>query len=141
MMNCPSCGATVQSDASFCGQCGFNLKTVTTPAMMSEPSEPQVNPIVPDPLVPPDPLIVSVEPPTVGSPAPVEPPTIAPPTPIAATQLQLSSARLLHLQTNVEIELSPGLPVIHIGKPNDRIPPDIDVSGFPNSDIVSRIHQ
>jgi pSer/pThr/pTyr-binding forkhead associated (FHA) protein len=30
--------------------------------------------------------------------------------------------------------------VIHIGKPNDRIPPDIDVSGFSNSEIVSRIH-
>ncbi|MDJ0528720.1 MAG: FHA domain-containing protein, partial [Microcystis sp. M53600_WE12] len=32
------------------------------------------------------------------------------------------------------------LSVIHIGKPNDRIPPDIDVSGFPDSDIVSRVH-
>ena len=30
--------------------------------------------------------------------------------------------------------------MIHIGKPNDRIPPDIDVSGFSNSEIVSRIH-
>lgn len=146
MINCPSCGASVQTDASFCGQCGFNLKTVTPPAVMSEPSEPQVNPVIPDPLILPDPLVVS-EPPPVGAPEPVElppiePPTVPPPIPMppAATQLQLSSARLLHLQTNVEIELPPGLPVIHIGKPNDRIPPDIDVSGFPNSDIVSRIH-
>jgi len=38
------------------------------------------------------------------------------------------------------IDLPPGLPVIHIGKPNDRIPPDIDVSGYPDSEIVSRIH-
>jgi pSer/pThr/pTyr-binding forkhead associated (FHA) protein len=30
--------------------------------------------------------------------------------------------------------------VIHIGKANDRVPPDIDVSGFPDSDIVSRVH-
>lgn len=30
--------------------------------------------------------------------------------------------------------------MIHIGKPNERIPPDVDVSGFPNSEIVSRIH-
>jgi hypothetical protein len=139
MINCPSCGATVQSDASFCGQCGFNLKTVTPPVKMPESSEPQANPVVPDPLVPPDPLMFS-EPPTVGSPAPAGPPTVTPPMPVAGTQLQLSSARLLHLQTNVEIELPPGLPVIHIGKPNDRIPPDVDVSGFPNSDIVSRIH-
>jgi len=26
MMSCPNCGASVQSDASFCGQCGFNLR-------------------------------------------------------------------------------------------------------------------
>jgi ribosomal protein L40E len=28
--SCPNCGATVQTDASFCGQCGFNLN-VSTP--------------------------------------------------------------------------------------------------------------
>ena len=30
--------------------------------------------------------------------------------------------------------------MIHIGKPNDRVPPDIDVSGFPDSEVVSRSH-
>ena len=30
--------------------------------------------------------------------------------------------------------------LIHIGKPNAQIPPDVDTSGFPNADIVSRIH-
>jgi pSer/pThr/pTyr-binding forkhead associated (FHA) protein len=44
------------------------------------------------------------------------------------------------VQTDRTIELPPSLSVIHIGKPNDRIPPDIDVSGFPSSEIVSRIH-
>jgi pSer/pThr/pTyr-binding forkhead associated (FHA) protein len=44
------------------------------------------------------------------------------------------------VQTNSTIELPQNLSVIHIGKPNDRIPPDIDVSGFPDSEIVSRIH-
>jgi pSer/pThr/pTyr-binding forkhead associated (FHA) protein len=38
------------------------------------------------------------------------------------------------------LELPPNLPVMHIGKPNERIPPDIDVSGFPDSEIVSRVH-
>jgi pSer/pThr/pTyr-binding forkhead associated (FHA) protein len=52
----------------------------------------------------------------------------------------MQSASLLHLQTNTKIELPSNLSVIHMGKPNDQIPPDIDVSGFPNSDIVSRIH-
>jgi pSer/pThr/pTyr-binding forkhead associated (FHA) protein len=56
------------------------------------------------------------------------------------TQLQQVTARLFHVQSDREIELPQGLSVIHIGKPNDRIPPDIDVSGFSNSEIVSRIH-
>ncbi len=30
--------------------------------------------------------------------------------------------------------------MIHIGKPNDLVPPDIDVSGLANSEIVSRVH-
>jgi pSer/pThr/pTyr-binding forkhead associated (FHA) protein len=49
-------------------------------------------------------------------------------------------ARLFHVQSDLEIELPQSLSVIHIGKQNDRIPPDVDVSGFPNSEIVSRIH-
>ena len=50
------------------------------------------------------------------------------------------TARLLHVQTNTEIELQQNLPLLRIGKPNDRIPPNIDVSGFPDSEIVSRVH-
>jgi hypothetical protein len=56
------------------------------------------------------------------------------------TQLQQLTANLIHIHTNTQIELPRHLTVVHIGKPNDRIPPDIDVSGFANSDIVSRIH-
>ena len=58
----------------------------------------------------------------------------------SSTRLQVQTASLLHVQTNMKIELPEGLSVIHLGKPNDQIPPDIDVSGFPNSEIVSRIH-
>lgn len=58
----------------------------------------------------------------------------------APTQLQTFCARLLHIQTNTKIELPPHLSVIHIGKPNDRIPPDVDVSNLPDADVVSRIH-
>jgi pSer/pThr/pTyr-binding forkhead associated (FHA) protein len=54
--------------------------------------------------------------------------------------LQQQTAKLLHVQTNRIIDLPQNLSVIHIGKSNDRIPPDVDVSGFPNSEIVSRIH-
>jgi hypothetical protein len=116
--------------------------------------------VPPDPLIAPEPLLV--EPGFIAAPAPpvseaqppVAPPTLpeanpAVETPInvpppvgieSKTQLQQQTVRLLHVQTNVTIELPQGLNVIHLGKPNDRIPPDVDVSGFPNSEIVSRIH-
>lgn len=192
---CPNCGASVQTDAGFCGQCGFNLK-VSTPVVGGQ-SAPTPLPIVPDlghdpfveplmnpnpdpignPTNPPNPdptpipaTIVSQPPqsevpepdpvpdpvpPVVNLPetpvapmplpvAPVSSPTPTPspnPTPITAkTQLQVPSAQLFHIQTNTAMELPTNLAVIHVGKPNDQIPPDIDVSGFPNSDIVSRIH-
>lgn len=57
-----------------------------------------------------------------------------------ATQIQVPSARLFHVQTETLVEFPQGLSIIHIGKPNDRIPPDIDVAGFPDAEIVSRIH-
>ncbi|MDD1420188.1 FHA domain-containing protein [Dolichospermum sp. ST_sed1] len=199
--NCPNCGATVQSDAAFCGQCGYNLHYNATPAVAPTIA---LNPVQPVPVVAPDlmmqllqpdvleiapvanppapvavvqeqavyvpsvPAPVAPEPeiyiPPVLTPAPVAPepepeayippayvpqidpiaiPEAAPAAPqgkVANTQLQQVVARLFHVQANQEIELPQNLSVVHIGKPNDRIPPDIDVSGFPNSEIVSRIH-
>jgi pSer/pThr/pTyr-binding forkhead associated (FHA) protein len=73
----------------------------------------------------------------------VEPPQPTPtvsPTPPTSTTLQVQTAKLLHVQTQTSIELPSHLSVIHIGKPNEQIPPDIDVSGFPNSEVVSRVH-
>ncbi|AFZ22447.1 FHA domain-containing protein [Cylindrospermum stagnale PCC 7417] len=218
--NCPSCGATVQADAAFCGQCGYNLHSnvvaptiapdiaVEVPALVSP--DPILELLKPDPLglaAPAAPAVTSTLPPTVMAVAPAPVPIAAPdqqtiaiapvatgqeiptppapapapalepiaaaepapepiaapapepivaaepaPEPIAApapevpavnaarTQLQQVTARLFHVQSDREIELPQNLSVIHIGKPNDRIPPDIDVSGFPNSEIVSRIH-
>ncbi|BCL36972.1 FHA domain-containing protein [Nostoc sp. MS1] len=212
--NCPNCGATVQSDAAFCGQCGFNLHSTAAPAATVATVAPDV-PVEVPPLVAPDPLLELLQPNALGidpvanqspptpsplpptvvaasqtppavveiTPAPppvveaqlvapplsiptpppepvtppepepapmqaVEPPPlpapepapVAPPPSPARTQLQQITARLVHVQSDREIELPPSLSVIHIGKPNDRIPPDIDVSGFSNSEIVSRIH-
>jgi hypothetical protein len=154
MTACPNCGSTVQTDASFCGQCGFNLKAASAgealppaPTMAPDLDIPELTP--PEPLVSPEPLAAGDP---ASAPPPLPPPPIAqsPPAPAAApaapapasskTQLQVPSARLLHVQTNTTIELPANLSVIHLGKPNDRIPPDIDVSGYPNSEIVSRIH-
>jgi pSer/pThr/pTyr-binding forkhead associated (FHA) protein len=181
MTACPSCGAAVQEDASFCGQCGFNLQGGLGNSLAGEPLPATVSPDfdIPDlppaePLLEPEPFVEmqfsplpeGIEPslspplnPTTPKPAPPQP-MVVEPTPIPAavpaevprsvnsapaaptysTQLQTQVARLLHVQTNTPVELPITLTVIHIGKPNDRIPPDVDVSGFPNSEIVSRIH-
>lgn len=240
-VTCPSCGATVQADASFCGQCGYNLHSAAAAAAAPPtiaPDIPVVPPTVaPDPLPPAQPVVVTAPisppeplPPTVVSapvpmPTPEAPPTnpplVTPPTAIPAapapvaeapapepiaeapapapvveasapepvaeapapepvsvltpipvvmetpapepipvvmeapapepvatapvpppsmTQLQQVTAGLIHVQSDQQIELPQNLSVIHIGKANDRIPPDIDVSGFSNSEIVSRIH-
>jgi len=194
---CPNCGAIVQTDASFCGQCGFNLRSVASetvpvapvpvggemPAVAGMPEIPPLvpvdplvipEPLIPEPLIPeplvPEPLVPEpLMPPAVEMPpAPSETPpaleaamlananasadSAAPPdnnqpelgsSPSATgmrTQLQQANARLLHIQTNSRVELPPHLSLIHMGKPNDRVPPDIDVSGFPDSEIVSRVH-
>ncbi len=179
---CPSCGASVQSDASFCGQCGFNLQSqapTTEPEAVATPisaaaSIPDIPPLAPpEPLIALEPISGVVSPPEFEPPLPVEPAMAAPdaalsapsaplpspgdipapqainaglPTPEPATnlngstQLQFNQAKLLHVQTNGTIELPATLTTVHIGKPNDRLPPDIDVSGFPNSEIVSRVH-
>lgn len=176
--SCPNCAAPVQTDATFCGQCGFNLqsgnqtKAEVTVATDIHSGMPNLG--SPEPLVQPEPLIARMEvspsnssppPPPISVPEQVvtsqeasipSPPAVAepvtsgqvnpiPPAPSPTTQgtrtqLQQQTAKLLHVQTNTVIDLPLNLSVIHIGKSNDRIPPDVDVSGFPNSEIVSRIH-
>lgn len=188
--NCPSCGATVQADAAFCGQCGYNLHSTTapvaatvvaqpvaanaplevpplvapepllepiqpaasslpptaiavpaSPTASAEPvvSEPEIPTVPPEPVAPPQ-AEAAVPEPEATVPEPEVPPTAPPAVNASRTQLQQVTARLFHVQSDKEIELPQTLSVIHIGKPNDRIPPDVDVSGFPNSEIVSRIH-
>ena len=59
---------------------------------------------------------------------------------VGATQLQIQTCSLLHVQSNTSVEIPSNLDVVHIGKPNGQIPPDIDVAGFPDSEVVSRVH-
>ncbi len=194
---CPTCGASVQLDATFCGQCGQNLTlaeperpisspvastqstgsglppTVLTgrevaPPVVTPPVAHEPAPQLPDPLppvpeletpapststvpptvaavpVPAPPAPVTV-PPVVETVVPVEPvtpvPAVEPPiAPVIATQIQPTAYRLLHLQTNTNLEIPLHLQIVHIGKPNEQVPPDIDVSGFPSAEVVSRIH-
>ncbi|NJN01889.1 MAG: FHA domain-containing protein [Leptolyngbyaceae cyanobacterium SL_1_1] len=160
-MACPSCGATVQSDASFCGQCGFDLRTVTPAADSDEgvttpevtvpvavPQLEQLEPLVsPDPLVtvPPSAEVTNLDPPPPAATTDAEAESSPVPPPVSAasgtsTQLQVSQIRLLHVQSETVVEIPSTLSLIRLGKPNDRVPPDIDVSGYPDSEVVSRVH-
>ena len=190
---CFNCGATVQADAAFCGQCGVDLRSKGSEEHSHKPEQPDASvlaTVVSGPVEPPDAAETSeapVEATVVSSDSlpdlepiePVEPEPIASepsvaseeeeekspssavsaPAPSieeeqekeeaspasssvypASTQLQQQSVILLHIRTNTQIELPANLPIIHVGKPNDRVPPDIDVSGFPDAEVVSRIH-
>lgn len=200
MVPCPSCGTPVQEDASFCGQCGNDLRAASAkPTTQSGASSAEVsgvpdselktqnflveNPaaaaaeavgssaggstgpsldpdvdlpdlVMPDPLIEPEPIgneasmglpDTEASAPPATAPPVSTPPASAPPAPpaqrpINATQLQVVSVRLRHAQTDTPIEIPRQLSVIRIGKPNDQTPPDIDVSGFPDSEVVSRVH-
>lgn len=115
--SCPSCGAQVQSEASFCGHCGVDLKTaLPLPPGDSRAAQPQPAPVPADAL----------------------PQTWLPVS--ETTRLQSAAARLLHVQTATLVEFPQGLGIIRIGKPNQRVAPDIDVAGFPHAEVVSRVH-
>ena len=67
--------------------------------------------------------------------------TPTPSLPVLPTRLQAQqNPILLHLQTQQEIEIISEDSIVYIGKPNEKNPPDIDVTGFPDADIVSRVH-
>jgi hypothetical protein len=183
MKACPACGASIQLEATFCGQCGHNLKssgskaspihlppptaeaggstTPESPNVVLQPTvltnkeaksavnsiEPEIDPILPDPFLAPLPEIapeVESSPPPLNEvgaePLGSEPASAPTPTPVVATQVQQSPSHLLHVQTNTILEIPVHLQVVHIGKPNEQTPPDIDVSGFPSAEVVSRIH-
>jgi hypothetical protein len=115
-----------------------------TPAT-EKPLPPQAEPVV-EPVAPPPPLEEKApeSPPPrpsvlASAPLPVSPPRPAP-APIAGTRLQLTQAFLIHTGTGERFELPIGRSLVYIGKPNPELPPDIDVSHLPNTDVVSRIH-
>jgi len=140
MIQCPHCNAPIQTDATFCGSCGNSVtaSVAAQSAVISAESPVTKEAELPN-VAAPEPLNVAPEIPVIPE-TPVQSSAIATPAVMGVTQLQVQSASLLHLQTQTQLDFPQGLAVIHIGKPNEQIPPDIDVSGFPNSDIVSRIH-
>jgi FHA domain/Double zinc ribbon len=160
--SCPNCGSVAQEDARFCGVCGFNLHL-----SMPQRVEPihakgtSNDSLLPEPA-PPEPTLSlsSVGIPSVQTASGNESLEQAQRAEAKETdrvdsleqnvfddevlntqiQVQTRTAALLHAQSNSLIELSGYQKVVHIGKPNDRVPPDINVSVFPSSEVVSRVH-
>lgn len=64
----------------------------------------------------------------------------APPEFADATIIEIPIPQLFHTQTNKTILLPEKFDIITIGKPNNRIHPDVDISDLPNSGLVSRVH-
>ncbi len=73
-------------------------------------------------------------------PASHEEPTSPLPFPTSPTILQQPIAQLVHVGTDRAIELPEHFQVINIGKSSDRIVPEVDLSDFANSGVVSRVH-
>ncbi len=122
LVKCGSCGLPLLSSATFCGECGAPNTFYGSMTSVAETS-------------PPPPPMSNL--PEEGSTPPPPPPK---PAVSPATQLQTQTASLLHVQTDTTLEMPQGLEIIHIGKPNEQIPPDLDVSRLPDADVVSRIH-
>jgi pSer/pThr/pTyr-binding forkhead associated (FHA) protein len=161
LSSCSNCGSPVLDKAHFCGGCGFNLQLSS-----NRPLEPVhtkgtgSDVILPMPF-PPEPTADLSIPATAFAPAEEEDfklqttvqsisvntetqeaaPSNKPAAEVVDTQIQTQSASLLHAQSNSLISLTADAKsVIHIGKPNDRVPPDINVSVFSSAEVVSRIH-
>lgn len=135
---CPQCGVSVQDNATFCGQCGFNLTANVAPTTaVPATAVPASSSSTEAPMAEEEPTGALSYPPAEAEESSV--PAAAASAPMA-TMIQTSSVQLLHVQTDVPLNVPSGLTVVHIGKPNDVVPPDIDVSGFPSSEVVSRVH-
>lgn len=141
MIICPSCGAFVEDEVNICPECGFNLEENPLDLDSNEEEINIVTAVVNESEIVTD--IITIK--------EVDNPDVDIfPTNLSSmmtevindhkTQIQTPKATLTHIQTSVTIEIPLELRIVHIGKPNEKNPPDIDVSGFPNSQIVSRIH-
>jgi ribosomal protein L40E len=159
---CGQCGTSLKSAAGQGAVASPNIESALPPTIIAVPgATPSPTPavITPDPFVAepiPEPSFGSSTPTPAVEPIASEPfaPPIAvsepelTPTPAitaaassaSSTQLQQQGFQLTHIQSGNVIDIPTNVNVLHMGKPNDQIPPDIDVSGFPCAEVVSRIH-
>lgn len=167
MAECPSCGSSVQADASFCGQCGCDLRREGTLASSPGMATTEITPLAGlaseagvevaseemSPYLQQSEAVgnkatsdrvesVAQMPETeaVATSTAPEAEAAVPPAVEATTVVQRNTPYLLHIQTGISIELPPNFRVVRFGKPNEIVPPDIDLSALPDSEIVSRRH-
>jgi hypothetical protein len=166
LSSCSNCGSPVLDDAHFCGNCGFNLQLSANRPLEPIHAEPvhhkdnDNDAILPAPF-PPEPIADLNTPitafgeaeeaenlklqTTVQVASVIENPDVAltenSQDEVVDTKIQKQSASLLHAQSNTLISLTAeAKSVIYIGKPNERMPPDINVSVFASAEVVSRVH-
>lgn len=142
MIICYSCGAFVEDEFYKCPECGFQLEKSSPHLHNYEPTTNIVTDVINQSeiitdiitdLKNIDSLDLDIFPVNSSS-------TITDIITHSKTQIQSLKATLTHVHKNVVLEIPPTLKVIHIGKPNEKISPDMDLSGFPHSEVVSRIH-
>jgi pSer/pThr/pTyr-binding forkhead associated (FHA) protein/ribosomal protein L40E len=102
-----------------------------TPVPVAEPIAEPIAVVASEPFAPPT---------AVPEPEVTPSPAVAATPGASSTQLQQQGFQLTHIQSGTVIDIPSNVNVLHMGKPNDQIPPDIDVSGFPCAEVVSRIH-
>jgi FHA domain/Double zinc ribbon len=158
LSSCSNCGASVLDKAHFCGNCGFNLqlsafkrieqtdkKLTGSDSVLPMPFSPELiaelNPPVPKRAQEED-LAELKE--AVSEEGSLSPESGAPKADASGeaidTRIQSQTAVLLHAQSNTLLSLPESQSSVHIGKPNDRVPPDINVSVFSSAEVVSRVH-
>ena len=127
---------------------------IEAPSPIESPIEPPIKPPIEPPIEPP---VIETPPEQGFQPIPERPEREVPPSfevpstttvqpyalepipVVGETLIQLPSAQLIHERTEARIKL-PNQDVILIGKTTDTIMPDVDVSSFVDSAVVSRRH-
>lgn len=142
MIICPSCGAFVEDEVNVCPECDFNLEENPLNLDSNEEEINIVMAVVNESEIVTDIItdLTDVDNPNVDIFSTNSSSIMTEVINDNKTQIQTPKATLTHVQTSVTLEIPLELRIVHIGKPNEKNPPDIDVSGFPNSQIVSRIH-
>jgi pSer/pThr/pTyr-binding forkhead associated (FHA) protein len=156
---CHNCGHDNQLDATYCDECGAELpkselvdtyysnqEEQQTTNQENLPIESEINSQMSETMEPETaPENELNQPETTTSEVPVSPPTVLDvdeeqEKQSIGTILELPKATLVSQETDERLELPAEKTTIYLGRPNEEINIDIDLSQFPNAEIISRVH-